>query len=112
MRLSLDWATLAEVVVVLTAVGGAHLAWLRMSLRSVFASKRGQSDLIARMETVEERLRGMATHHDVRELAARVDEIRRNVSVQEANLQGIRDSLDRVEHMVNLLLTSQLENGA
>jgi hypothetical protein len=103
-----DWQDLAAFTVVLTFVMGA-LAWfLRHTMNQHFAARPDHVALVVRVSDVERSLLTTATKADVHGMEARLRPVETGVAVVAAELQGVKQSVNRTEHMVSLLVDHQM----
>lgn len=104
-----SWPAVGAIATIVTVAGGMALLWLRNQLARDFTPLVAHNDLARRVNALEHDLRTAPTHSDITGLTARVAAVEGAVGVVKEGVDGIRDSLHRVERMTDLLLKHQLE---
>jgi predicted nucleic acid-binding Zn-ribbon protein len=106
-----SWRDVVALLTVATIIGGLVIAWVRWQLSGDFAGKADISGLRTRMDEIEQQLRGVPTHEDVRRLSERIGAVERGVEVLGADLRGVREGISRLERDLHLLVQHELAKG-
>ena len=105
------WRDIVALLTAATIIGGLVIAWVRWQLAGHFAGKADISGLRSRMDEIEQQLRGVPTHEDVRRLSERISAVERGVEVVGAELRGVREGIQRLERDLHLLVQHELAKG-
>ncbi len=108
----IDLGTIGGAVTTVVFGGGAALAVIRLNMRGAFATVAALRQLTERVDTMEQQLASAPKHVDLAQMTTRLGVVERGVGVMEATLNGVRDSVRRVEHMTDLLLKHQIDGEA
>jgi hypothetical protein len=109
--ISFEWKDLAWIVGVATLLGGLLLAFLRFKLAGDFAKAADVAVLTGRIAAMEQSLKQMPSHEDLRALQQRVGGLETQVAVVGEKLTGLGQIMVRVEHQVNLVSQHLIQEG-
>lgn len=104
-----DVGQIASGVSVVVFGGGAVLGLLRLSLAGTFATRKAHQDLVARVDTVEDRVSRSPRYSDLSAMGERLAQVEKGVAAQAATLAGVAESVGSVERLLRLLLEAQLQ---
>lgn len=106
---SVDWAQLAEIATVVSAVGAIGLWIVRRWLHSEFVGHGEHKLLAGRVESIERAKASVVNREEFAQLKEQVAELRTGVAVVQAGVSATGEGIKRVEHNVNLLLEHALQ---
>ena len=109
MILGIDWGAWVSAFTALAIIGGVLLILFRQALAKDFTPASSHAALEKRVVEVEQRLALIPTHADMKAVTDRVASVERGVAVVQTSIDGVRESIARVEHMTDLLVKHQLE---
>lgn len=89
-------------------IGGMVIAWARWQLSGDFAKYADLTALSDRLKAVERKIDLAPTHADLRVIQDRIGGAEQGIAVGNARIQGVQESLGRVERDLTLLLQHQL----
>lgn len=112
MTLDISWAAVGAITTLLTVAGGIALVLFRSALSREFVPLAAHAELSKRVSAVEHDLRAVPTHSDIAALSNRVGAVERGVAVVQEGVNGIRESIRRVELTTDRLLQHQLDREA
>lgn len=99
------WRDLAPAAVVATFIGGLVMLLIRAHLAKDFARRADVSDLAARMGRMEDGLKAVPTHGDMRAIGDRVAAVEVRIASAGATIDGVREDVRGVQHDLRLLMT-------
>ncbi len=107
-----DAQGLAAVAAIMTFLAIVIYRLIHGKLRDEFVLQADHDSLEERTATMEKRIGDMPAHGDFRSLSDRVGKVEQGVAVAQASLDGLGNSIKRVEHQVDLLVAHQIgESG-
>jgi hypothetical protein len=112
----IDWGTISTAAIAAVTVGSAVIAvatrMIRHTLRSSFATIPQLQAAVDRLEIIERRIERMPDASSMAAFGARLGGVEQSVAVAGATIIGVKEGLSRVEHMMGLLLESELRKEA
>jgi Protein of unknown function (DUF2730). len=112
---SFTWRDAREFLLVVIATAstvGPSLWWaLRSKLAGEFAAKEEFHLIANRMGDVERQLHRLPSDADFKDLNTRVARLEGEISVANANLEGLKLLLDRIDYSVKLLVRHHINGG-
>ena len=109
--MSIDWQQIGALLGVVVVLGGIGAFLVRATLAGLFAERKAFEALERRMSSVEQRLAEGPTGEDMRELYRRMGAVEVSVASAATAISGVTAGVQRVEHMMGLLLQNELSKG-
>ncbi len=110
--MTIDWGTVSTAAIAVVTVGGvvAGIAqkMIRHALRGSFATIDQIGEVLGRLEKLERRFEQVPSSQSLAEFGVRLGGVEQGIAVARETIAGVREGLSRVEHMMGLLLESEL----
>ena len=100
-----QWAAILGIIVV---ISGVVMVLIHARLAKDFVDVRTHEGLVKRVEATEAAMARAASHEDVRGLSARMSQVEIGLASASADIKGVHQGVERVEHMVTLLVKHEL----
>lgn len=82
---------------------------LRARLANDFVTRTEHNDAMARLKKTEEAIEAMPSREDMAALRTQISVVSERVAVVNANLDGVKNGVTRIERHLDLMMQSQLE---
>ncbi len=109
---TVNWPAVGVISGVLSGTAGAIFMLLRTRFSTIFISRHEHQELVKRVEEIDERVSKAPSYEDIAKLADKLAGLSREVAVVGESVGGVRASVSRVEHMMDMLVKQQLEREA
>ncbi len=113
MLTDLKWNDLVAISTLATILSGLLYLILKSRLSNDFVTQAeytgAQDELRKRLGEIETRLDRVPTHSDIQALARQIGEVGTQVAVVGEQARGLKDSVARIEHQLNMFLQATLE---
>jgi hypothetical protein len=104
-----DWPNIYALLGVVGAVMAFAMFVVRAVMSHTFVTHREHHTVAGRVTDIEARMRGMATRADFTHLEGRLAPVELGVAVLGEQVKGVKDGVNRTEHMVSILLENELK---
>ncbi|HQU16648.1 MAG TPA: hypothetical protein PLO69_11175 [Gammaproteobacteria bacterium] len=107
--MNLGWTDVAAMSAAGTAGAGLLFAVLRGRFGEIFVTKAEHEETVTRLDAIEQRLSLAPSHDDFKQIVATVSDLARDIAVVGERVDGMKETLARIERQTSLFLQARIE---
>jgi DNA-binding FrmR family transcriptional regulator len=105
----INWSTVASLASLAGILSVLLYLLLRARLANDFVTRREHNDALERIKKTEGTIEAMPSREDMVALRTQISGVSERVAVVNANLDGVKSGVSRIEHHIDLMMQSQLD---